>query len=148
MSACAVEQLLVAPSPKRLDQMMSPTLGTTFLIWETPLVRRVRRHQLPHPRTIVSAHTEIAAITLHIDTYHGPTTSNVIPPTISIHKDQRRYIVNDARRRPTAAEHCRHLAEFAGNLPVVMELDHYSTMTCTQRSEAGSAKNPTSTIQK
>jgi hypothetical protein len=66
---------------------------------------------------------EVAAITLHIDTDHGPTTSNVIPPAISIHKDQRRYIVNNARR-PTAAEHCRHLAEFAGNFPVVVELDH------------------------
>ena len=31
--------------------------------------------------------------------------------------------MNDARR-PTAAEHCRYLAEFAGNFAVVVELDH------------------------
>ena len=79
-------------------------------------------HQLPHPLTIVRADTEIAAITLDIYTDEGPTTGNVIPATTSIHKDQRRYIVNDAGRL-TPAKNCRHLAEFARDLPVVMQFD-------------------------
>ena len=79
-------------------------------------------HQLPHPRTIVSADTEIPAITLHIHTDEGPTTANVIPATTSIHKDQRCQIVNDAGR-PTAPKNFCHLAEFAGDLPVVMQLN-------------------------
>ena|SRR5271166_4379377 len=62
------------------------------------------------------------AITLHIYTYEGPTTGNVIPAAISIHKDQWCHIVDDAGR-PTAAKNCCHLAEFAGDLPVVMQFD-------------------------
>ena len=62
------------------------------------------------------------AITLHIYTDEGPTTGNVIPAAISIHKDQWCHIVDDAVR-PTAAKNCCHLAEFAGDLPVVMQFD-------------------------
>jgi hypothetical protein len=85
-------------------------------------------HQLPHPRTIVSADTEIPAITAHIYTYEGPTTGNVIPATTSIHKDQRCQIVNDAGR-PTAPKNFCHLAEFAGDLPVVMQFDAHCEVT-------------------
>lgn len=85
-------------------------------------------HQLPHPRTIVRADTEIPAITLDIYTDEGPTTGNVIPATTSIHKDQRRHIVNDAGRL-TPAKNCRHLAEFARDLPVVMQFDAHCEVT-------------------
>ena len=43
------------------------------------------------------------AITLHIYTDEGPTTGNVIPAAISIHKDQWCHIVDDAGR-PSAAK--------------------------------------------
>lgn len=79
-------------------------------------------HQLPHPRTIVSADTEIPAITLHIYTDEGPTIGNVIPAAASIHENQRCHVV-DHTRCPTTAKNFGYLAEFAGDRPVIMQFD-------------------------
>jgi hypothetical protein len=68
------------------------------------------------------------AITLHIDTDGGPTTGNVIPATTPIYEDQRRHVVYYAGR-PTAAKNCCYLAEFAGDLPVVMQLYAHREVT-------------------
>ncbi|WP_288820131.1 hypothetical protein, partial [uncultured Corynebacterium sp.] len=57
-----------------------------------------------------------------IYTDESPPTGNVIQATTSIHEDQRCHIVNDPGRL-AFAEDCRHLAEFAGDLPVVMQFD-------------------------
>jgi len=53
---------------------------------------------------------------------------NVIPAATSIHKDQWCHIVHDARR-PTPAKNCCHLAEFTGDLPVVMQFDAHCEVT-------------------